>query len=291
MTDIDAARRFVTLHARLIDRRRLDGDPALIRSALAAYRNPDGGFGYLEPDLPDPGSQPITALAALELLHEIDAPPDDPLTAGLGRWLETVTGSDGGLDFVLPYDAGAIPHAPWMAPPRERSSSLHMTAAVAAAAHRAGMGRGPGRPWLERASTFVWKRLEDPGPRAGYETKYAIGFLDAVPDRGRAEAALDTIAGTLASREAIPVPGGTENEALTALTIAPWPGHAGRRLFDAGAIERQLDELAGGQQADGGWTFDWLAWNDAVTWAWRGKLTVDALRTLAANGRAAAAAA
>jgi hypothetical protein len=289
MTDIDAARRFVALHARLIDRRRLDGDPALTRSALAAYRNPDGGFGYLEPDLPDPGSQPITALAALELLHEIDAPPDDPLTAGLARWLETVTGPDGGLDFVLPYDAGAIPHAPWMAPPPERSSSLHMTAAVAAAAHRAGMGRGPGRAWLERASAFVWERLEGPGPRAGYETKYAIGFLDAVPERGRAEAALDTIAGTLASREAIAVPGGTEGEALTALTIAPWPGHAGRRLFDAGAIERQLDELAGGQQADGGWTFDWLAWNDAVTWAWRGKLTVDALRTLAANGRAGAA--
>src|SRR5262249_20646474 len=61
MTDTLAARRFVTLHARLIDRRRMDGDPALIRSALAAYRNPDGGFGYLEPDVPDPASQPITA--------------------------------------------------------------------------------------------------------------------------------------------------------------------------------------------------------------------------------------
>ncbi len=53
MTDISAAHRFVTLHARLIDRRRLAGDPALIRSALAAYQNPDGGFAYLEPDLPD----------------------------------------------------------------------------------------------------------------------------------------------------------------------------------------------------------------------------------------------
>ena len=53
MTDITAAHRFVTLHARLIDRRRLTGDAALIRAALAAYRNPDGGFAYLEPDLPD----------------------------------------------------------------------------------------------------------------------------------------------------------------------------------------------------------------------------------------------
>jgi hypothetical protein len=287
MTYTHAARRFVTLHARLIDRRRMDGDPVLVRAALAAYQNPDGGFGYLEPDLPDPGGQPITALAALELLHEIGAPSDDPLMAALAGWLETVTQPDGGLDFVLPYDAGAIPHAPWMAPPAERSSSLHMTAAVAAAAHRAGMAAGPGRAWLERASAFVWRRLEHPGPRPGYETKYAIGFLDAVPDRERAEAALDAVGRTLPNREAIPVPGGTEGEALTALTIAPWPGHAGRRLFDPAAIERQLDELAHAQQEDGGWTFDWLAWNDAVAWAWRGKLTVDALRTLAANGRRA----
>jgi hypothetical protein len=289
MTDTLAARRFVTLHARLIDRRRMDGDPALIRSALAAYQNPDGGFGYLEPDLPDPGSQPITALAALEVLHEIGAPADDPLVTDLAGWLETVTHPDGGLDFVLPYDADAIPHAPWMRPPDGRSSSLHMTAAVAAAAHRAGMARGPGRAWLERASAFVWEQLERPSPRLGYETKYVIGFLDAVPDRERAEAALDALARTLTSRESVPVSGGTEGEALTALTIAPWPGHAGRRLFHADAIERQLDELAEGQQADGGWTFDWLAWDDAVAWAWRGKLTVDALHTLAANGRLATA--
>jgi hypothetical protein len=100
---------------------------------------------------------------------------------------------------------------------------------------------------------------------------------------------LDALAKTLGGRESIPVSGGIEGEAITALTAAPRPGHAGRRLFDAAAIERQLDELERGQQADGGWTFDWLAWDDAVAWAWRGKLTVDALHTLAANGRLAAA--
>jgi len=265
----------------------MDGDPALIRSALAAYRNPDGGFGYLEPDLPDPGSQPITALAALEVLHEIEAAPDDPLMAGLAGWLETATHPDGGLDFVLPYDADAIPHAPWMTPPAARASSLHMTAAVTAAAHRAGMGAGPGRAWLDRASAYVWRKLENPNPRPGYETKYVIDFLAAIPDRERAERALDAVAQTLGGRESIPVTGGTEGEVITALTAAPAPDHAGRRLFDPAAIERQLDELERGQQADGGWTFGWLRWDDAVSWAWRGKLTVDALHTLAANGRLA----
>ena len=289
MTDTLAARRFVTLHARLIDRRRMDGDPALIRSALAAYRNPDGGFGYLEPDLPDPASQPITALAALEVLHEIGAAPDDPLMVDVAGWLETVTHTDGGLDFVLPYDADAIPHAPWMTPPAERTSSLHMTAAVAAAAHRAGMGAGPGRTWLDHASAFVWARLDHLDPPPGYEWKYVIDFLDAVADRERAAPVLDTVATTLAGRESIPVAGGTEGEVITALTAAPTPGHLGRTLFDRAAIERQLDELERGQQDDGGWTFDWLHWDDAVAWAWRGKLTVDALRTLATNGRLAGA--
>jgi len=289
MTDTLAARRFVTLHARLIDRRRMDGDPALIRSALAAYRNPDGGFGYLEPDLPDPASQPITALAALEVLHEIGAAPDDPLMVDVAGWLETVTHTDGGLDFVLPYDADAIPHAPWMTPPAERTSSLHMTAAVAAAAHRAGMGAGPGRTWLDHASAFVWGRLDHLDPRPGYEWKYVIDFLDAVADPERAGPVLDTVATTLAGRESIPVAGGTEGEVITALTAAPTPEHLGRTLFDRAAIERQLDELERGQQDDGGWTFDWLHWDDAVAWAWRGKLTVDALRTLATNGRLAGA--
>lgn len=289
MTDTLAARRFVTLHARLIDRRRMDGDPALIRSALAAYRNPDGGFGYLEPDLPDPASQPITALAALEVLHEIGAAPDDPLMVDVAGWLETVTHTDGGLDFVLPYDADAIPHAPWMTPPAERTSSLHMTAAVAAAAHRAGMGAGPGRTWLDHASAFVWGRLDHLDPRPGYEWKYVIDFLDAVADPERAGPVLDTVATTLAGRESIPVAGGTEGEVITALAAAPTPEHLGRTLFDRAAIERQLDELERGQQDDGGWTFDWLHWDDAVAWAWRGKLTVDALRTLATNGRLAGA--
>ena len=35
-------------------------------------------------------------------------------------------------------------------------------------------------------------------------------------------------------------------------------------------IERELDRLAAEQQEDGGWTFDFPAWNPAVAWEWRG---------------------
>ena len=38
------------------------------------------------------------------------------------------------------------------------------------------------------------------------------------------------------------------------------------------------------KEADGGWTFNWLAWSPAAEREWRGYLTVDALRLLRDNG-------
>lgn len=273
----------MVLHGRLLDRRRMAGDDELTRAALAAYRNRDGGFAYLEPDLPDPGSQPIAALDALEVLHEVGAGDADPLVAGIGEWLAGVGDEDGAVPFVLPFDPEAVPHAPWMAPQDDPPPSLHMTAAVVGAAHRAGMSGGRAGEWLERASAFVWDGL--PGSGSGYEAKYLIDFLDAVPDRDAAERALDELAPAIGGRSSLLLADGTETGPLTALMIAPRPDHAGRRLFDPAAIEHQLDELEAAQADDGGWTFDWLAWNDAASWAWRGRLTVDALRILRLNGR------
>jgi hypothetical protein len=172
-----------------------------------------------------------------------------------------------------------------MAPVADPSPSLLMTAAVTAAGHRAGMAGGAGRSWLERATEAVWERLPARDMTSGYETKYVIDFLDAVPDRDRAQPALDELAAALAGQDSLSVGGGADGEELKALTVASRPDHAGRRLFDPAAVERQLTELAAGQRDDGGWMFDWLAWNDAVAWAWRGRITVDALRTLAVNGR------
>ena len=63
-TDLARAREFMRLNARVIDRRRFDlhfhGAPAApLLAALAAYENPDGGYGHaLEPDLRGEASQP-----------------------------------------------------------------------------------------------------------------------------------------------------------------------------------------------------------------------------------------
>ena len=59
----------------------------------------------------------------------------------------------------------------------------------------------------------------------------------------------------------------------------------GRAGLPPGRMRLLLDHLAAGQRADGGWTFNWLAWSPAAEREWRGALTVDALRVLRANGR------
>lgn len=285
MTNLPAAAQFIASHARLIDRRRFafftgDGSAGEALRALDAYRNDDGGFGQLEPDLRAPGSEPSSVLTALEILHEVEA-TDLALATGALDWLQTVTFADGGVPSALPA-AKDWPIAPWFEPPDPPESSLLMTAAIAASAHHLGVGH----PWLDRATEYCWARVPDAlDGGGGYTLRFSADFLDAVPDRARAASVLDSLAPRMPADGLLPVPGGVEGEVLRPLDIAPRPDHAARSLFADEVIESELDRLAAGQQDDGGWTFTWGAWNPSVAWEWRGAVTVEALRTLRAYGR------
>ena len=76
----------------MLERRRFErlfrgGGPQPVRDAVAAYRNPDGGFGHaLEPDGRCPGSQPLAIAFALSVLDEADA-WDTGLAEGACDWL------------------------------------------------------------------------------------------------------------------------------------------------------------------------------------------------------------
>jgi hypothetical protein len=78
---------------------------------------------------------------------------------------------------------------------------------------------------------------------------------------------------------------GSDGDVHTPLEFSPWPGSRSRRLFDAEAIERDLDALAAGQRDDGGWTVGFPAWHPVAGHEWRGIATVHAVRVLRANGR------
>jgi hypothetical protein len=280
--DLNAARAFLHANARVLERRRvahlLDGASAEpVLHALRAHRNDDGGFGHaIEPDMRAPTSQPVGVHTVMEILHEMGV-HDDPMIGPAADWLASITRADGGIPFVL-EDAMAHPHAPWWQ--YSDASSVTQTAANAAALHSLSLSH----PWLDNAEEFLFARIAELdasrlGEEVGlaYDLLFSFHFLDAHPDAGRADAALDAF-GPIPEAE----PG---SELPTPLYLSPRPGSRSRRLFDETVIGRHLDALERAQQDDGGWRVAWGDWNAAATVEWRGVATVNALSLLRDNGR------
>jgi hypothetical protein len=280
--DLSAAERFVYANARLIDRHRLavlrHGAPASrVLDAIAAYRNPDGGFGHaLEPDVRGPHSEPAATLHALDVLAGIGA-LDHPFVRDAAAFIASIAEPDGRVPFVVPA-AADYPRGPWMV---DSPDGFHLTFAVAAKLHEAGLET----PWRERATASCWERVEADEPLSAYALRFALDLLDAVRDAARAEAAIERLRPLVGADGTIPVPGGTADERLTPLTLSVRRDGRSRRLFTAAQIDEDLDRLAAGQQEDGGFDFDWLAWSPGQTVEWRGILTVRAIVVLGEHGR------
>jgi len=285
---MDPITAFMVTHARLLDRRRAElalghGDVDATLAALAAYRNPDGGFGAIEPDLRAPSSQPVGALHAFEVFEEI-APATSPMAAGLCDWLGGVSLPDGALPFAL---AGAdYPgSAPFWAAADPTEPSLHITACVAGIAHRVAR-HDPAvaaHPWLRDATRYCLGAIaEMNGIRHALEYLFSLKLLDELPE---ARSELERLGSFLPPSGIVPVPGGLEDEAVRPIDFAPMPDRPVRALFDPREIEAELDRLAAEQADDGGWRVDWTGYSPAAQLEWRGWATVRAIRILTANGR------
>ena len=289
MIDLAAAGRFIHSHGRLLERRRFEHqfgsgtDAAGVLRAVEAYRNPDGGVGFMEPDLRTPTSQPSAVLYAFEVLEEIEGLDAEVAAFGAAAldWVATTANADGGIPFVL-ETAADQPHAPWWTPAPDPESSLLMTAGVVAAASRLALGD---HPWVVEATNYVWDAMAALTLTDPYAFRYTVHFLDVTPDRERADAAIAALARRMPADGVLKVEAGAEGETMSALEIAPRPDHAGRRLFPDALVEAQLDALQAGQGDDGGWDFTWPAWNPAAALEWRGMVTLGALTTLRAYGR------
>jgi hypothetical protein len=293
--DLPATTPFMARHARLLDRRRYEllagtGGPAAALAALEAYRNDDGGYGWgLEPDLRSPESQPGGALHALEVFEEV-APLTSPRATELCAWLASVTLPDGGLPFALPVTdpAGC---APFWADADSTVSSLHITAAVAGAAHRVARHDAAvaAHPWLGRATEYCLTAVKElaADPHA-IELMYVLHFLDAIVDaRPDAAALIARVGAAIPASGSMHVGGGLEDESLRPLDFAPLPDRPVRTLFTEAAIAADLDRLAGLQEDDGGWTVDFTNYSPQAALEWRGYMTVHAVSILRRNGRLA----
>jgi hypothetical protein len=284
--DFDAAADFMAARARVLDRRMFQrlfqgGSAGPVRDAVAAYRNDDGGFGHaLEPDCRTAASQPAATEMALRLM-DLAGAWDERLVREACDWLVTVAPAEGGATFVLPTMSQA-PHAPWWVPVEGNPASLIQTGEIAGALY----ARGFAHPWLAPATEVMWRGIDALTEPNGYEMFGVLAFLQHVPDRTRAKAALHRVGPLILDRGLVALDPEAAGEVHTPLDFAPLPDSIARPLFDDATIGAHLDHLAAAQRDDGGWMFNWPSWSPAAEADWRGFLTVDALRVLRANGRA-----
>ena len=289
--DIHAAEHFLAANARVLEKRKFErffggGEAGPVRDAVAAYRNPDGGFGQaLEPDTRSPGSQPLATDFALRSLLDTDA-WDAALAEGACAWLAATAPAGGGAVFVT-ESAGGWPHAPWMVPEDGQPASLISTGLLAGTLHAAAPRQAAlaGQPWLRQATDLLWSRIDALTTSGPYDMRALLWFLDNVPDRERAQAAVGKIGPMIFDQKMVALDPETPGEVHFALDFAPLPSSIARPLFEPAVIEANLDHLAAAQHDDGGWMFNWTAWSPAGEREWRGHVTVDALRILRANGR------
>ncbi|HTJ36555.1 MAG TPA: hypothetical protein VL738_25325 [Dactylosporangium sp.] len=286
--DLDAAVRFMTTHARLLDRRRLQfalgaGDPDDVLAALDPYRNADGGYGWaLEPDLRSATSQPVAAMCALEVLADVrDTKSRRPVE--LCDWLARQTLADGGMPFALPFTdtEGSSPH--WVGADPD-VSTLQMTAQLAAQAHRIARHRADvaEHPWLAAATNYCLREIEglEEAPHA-YVLMFAMHFLDAAAGREpRAERLIEHLGQFVVHDGPTPVAGGEEGEVLQPLSFTPHADGPVRALFDPAAIAAELSRVAAEQQPDGGWQVGFPTNSAAAAVEWRGFATLQALAAL-----------
>ncbi|NUT33130.1 MAG: hypothetical protein HOV79_08660 [Hamadaea sp.] len=293
MSDVFASgRAFLEREGRLVERRLaaalFDGaDPVGVIDTLRAYRNADGGFGHgLEPDKRCPASLPIDVECAFDVLRVLAGAGAGVAAAGGAEvvgdacdWLAAVSDDDGAVPLAFPV-IEAHPRADhwsdWAYTP-----GLNPMAGLAGRLHEMGVHH----PWLDRATDWVWARVE-----AGFdEDAHALGelliFLAHAPDRDRAERAAAGVGDQVAGAKWFRADPADPEYGVTPLHFAPAPDSPWRRLFDDATIEGHLDRMVRDQRPDGGWPITWDPPGQASTLEWRGIETLRALRTLRAYGR------
>jgi hypothetical protein len=283
-----AAERFIQAEARLLEQRLFatcfrGAPPSGVVDALRGYRNADGGFGHgLEPDKRCPASLPVDVEVAIEALATAgtaDAGLLGPACDFLAAVADRVD-AGGAVPLVFPVieDYPRAEHwSDWAYPP-----GVNPTAGLAGLLHRLQFAH----PWRDAATAYCWRVLEDdPLPDDVHALAEVLVFLSHVPDRERAARHAAAVVAHLPGREMYHLDPDAPGYGLTPLRMAPAPDAPWRSLFTDAQIDGHLDRLLANQQEDGGWPITWDPPSAASRLEWRGKVTLEAVRTLRAYGR------
>jgi hypothetical protein len=294
------ARRFLREDARPVERalfaHEFEAGPAsAIVDALAAFRNPDGGFGRaLEPDLRMPGSSALATNQALRVLRRAGAPAEHPFVEGAIDSLVAAFDPDLGAWRSVPQEAERFPHANHWAwalhVDGKRWPVVALPQAEILAHFHAYPVRVPAALLAEQTRRFV----------DGMETADASIGADALV---HCDAFVHTPEAPRAAREAIARRVREIGLAMVCRDEAQWGGYVPKPwklapLPDstlardlAADVARNLDYEIARQSPDGSWPPYW-SWNGAYPddWAvaereWRGEITLGLLESLRAFGR------
>ncbi|HRX03652.1 MAG: hypothetical protein M9927_20240 [Anaerolineae bacterium] len=294
-----AARRFLVQHGRPLEQAlyafHFERGPAdAVLDALTPYQNSDGGFGHgLEPDLQLADSSAIVTTVGLQHLRDVKAGADNPLVQRAIAYLLTTYDPSIQTWQIIPANVDDAPHAPWWAYDDELSHRWHGFLAnpraeivgylVAYAAlvppelltelGAAVVAHLEANPQPEMHDLLCYIRLVETEALPGALRERMLPLLSAVID--------ETVA-----RDA----SAWAEYGLQPLTVVSSPESPFAGLL-ADALPANLDYLVQQQGEDGAWAPNWSwfglydeAW-PASERAWKGVLTVKALRQLRAFGR------
>ena len=277
---VASAKTFLLNNGRLLERHLFaylfeNGSRDKVLNALRAYQNEDGGFGNaLEPDKRTSSSQPIDQEIALRILDDVGLKGD--MVKDICDFLVTITTDEGGVPFTLPT-AGDAPHAPWWGTDEAKPpASLNPTASIAGLLHK----HKHMHPWLDKATSFCWGKLETEAELDVHTLLCVVLFLEHAPDRKRAEAVFERVKDQILGATALELD--AEGYVHPPYAFAPTPKSLVRQLYSDELIEKHLDALQAKQQEDGGWPIAWPPVSPGCELEYRGVVTLNALKTLRA---------
>ncbi|WP_241535922.1 hypothetical protein [Indiicoccus explosivorum] len=261
------------------------GSRSSVLAELGTYQNPDGGFGNgLEPDFRCQASSALATSVALQVLTEVEADASEEMVNRTISYLLNTYDEDKKGWQIMPREVETAPRAPWWNysedwpwgnPSAELIGYFHRYSHLVPA------------ELLERLTEYAICYINNLEAYDHHELLCFIRLADQLPEKDRKR-----ISGKLREMAAASVttdPAEWNAYCLLPLQVAQSPASEFYELFKK-SIPQNIEFLIRQQHPAGYWDPTWSWGQFEQEWEiakeeWRGRLTVENLRTLRSFGR------